>query len=90
MVKIEYFDEDNSAMEDRFDTTEEIKEIEAARTQPIVFDEDCPETTPEKFCSDIAKINWKSATVTTLVGKIKGTVIEKLLRDHDVLRDGML
>lgn len=25
-----------------------------------------------------------------LVGKIKGTVIEKLLRDHDVLRDGML
>lgn len=29
-------------------TTEEIKEIEAARTQPIVFDEDCPETTPER------------------------------------------
>ena len=25
-----------------------------------------------------------------LLGKIKGTVIEKLLRDHDVLRDGML
>ena len=25
-----------------------------------------------------------------LLGKIKGTVIEKLLRDHDVLRDGMI
>ena len=25
-----------------------------------------------------------------LLSKIKGTVIEKLLRDHDVLRDGMI
>ena len=25
-----------------------------------------------------------------LLNKIKGTVIEKLLRDHDILRDGMI
>lgn len=27
---------------------EELKELENARTKPIIFDEDCPETTPEK------------------------------------------
>ena len=27
---------------------EELKELERARTMPIVFDEDCPETTPER------------------------------------------
>ena len=27
---------------------EELKELERARTMPISFDEDCPETTPEK------------------------------------------
>ena len=26
---------------------EEKKELEAASTKPIIFDEDCPETTPE-------------------------------------------
>ncbi len=26
----------------------EIKELKIAREQPIVFDEDCPETTPER------------------------------------------
>ena len=29
-------------------TEEEIKELTEARNKPIVFDEDCPETTPEK------------------------------------------
>ena len=29
-------------------TPEELKELERARTMPIVFDEDCPETTPER------------------------------------------
>lgn len=27
---------------------EELKELECARKKEIVFDEDCPETTPEK------------------------------------------
>lgn len=27
---------------------EELKELENARTKKIVFDEDCPETTPER------------------------------------------
>ena len=29
-------------------TQEELKELEWARTMPITFDEDCPETTPER------------------------------------------
>ncbi len=29
-------------------TDEELKELETAREKPIVFDEDCPETTPER------------------------------------------
>ena len=29
-------------------TQEELKELERARTMPITFDEDCPETTPER------------------------------------------
>ena len=29
-------------------TREELAELERARKMPIVFDEDCPETTPEK------------------------------------------
>lgn len=29
-------------------TSEELKELELARQKPIVFDEDCPETTPER------------------------------------------
>ena len=29
-------------------TDEELKELEAARKRPISFDDDCPETTPEK------------------------------------------
>ena len=29
-------------------THEELKELERARTMPITFDEDCPETTPER------------------------------------------
>lgn len=27
---------------------EELEELKRARTMPIVFDEDCPETTPER------------------------------------------
>ena len=29
-------------------TPEELKELERTRTMPIIFDEDCPETTPER------------------------------------------
>ena len=29
-------------------TPEELKELERARSMPIAFDEDCPETTPER------------------------------------------
>ena len=29
-------------------TDEEIKQLEDAKKKPIVFDEDCPETTPER------------------------------------------
>ena len=29
-------------------TPEEVKELERARTMPITFDEDCPETTPDR------------------------------------------
>ena len=29
-------------------TKEELAALEKARTMPITFDEDCPETTPEK------------------------------------------
>lgn len=29
-------------------TPEELKELARARTMPITFDEDCPETTPER------------------------------------------
>ena len=29
-------------------TEQELKELENARSMPITFDEDCPETTPER------------------------------------------
>lgn len=29
-------------------TKEDVAELEKARTMPVVFDEDCPETTPER------------------------------------------
>lgn len=29
-------------------TKEELEELEAAKNMPITFDDDCPETTPEK------------------------------------------
>jgi len=29
-------------------TQEELEELERARSMPITFDEDCPETTPER------------------------------------------
>ena len=29
-------------------TPEDLKELERARSMPITFDEDCPETTPER------------------------------------------
>ena len=29
-------------------TAEELSELERARSMPITFDEDCPETTPER------------------------------------------
>lgn len=36
------------AMNELAFTPEELKELEQARTMPITFDEDCPETTPER------------------------------------------
>ena len=36
------------AMNELAFTPEELKELERARTMPITFDEDCPETTPER------------------------------------------
>ncbi len=38
---------DNLAKELAF-TADELKELEVAREKTIVFDEDCPETTPER------------------------------------------
>ncbi len=35
-------------MEELAFTEEERKELERARNMPIIFDEDCPETTPER------------------------------------------
>ena len=35
-------------MKDLAFTKEELAALEKARTMPITFDEDCPETTPEK------------------------------------------
>ena len=29
-------------------TAEELEQLQRARSMPIVFDEDCPETTPER------------------------------------------
>lgn len=29
-------------------TVEDLKELENARKKPIIFDEECPETTPER------------------------------------------
>ncbi|SEA04483.1 hypothetical protein SAMN02745687_01566 [Lachnospiraceae bacterium NK3A20] len=37
----------NKAKELAF-TEEELKELDKARNMPITFDEDCPETTPER------------------------------------------
>ena len=39
---------DNIVAEELTFTVEEIEEIKKAREMPIVFDEDCPEVTPEK------------------------------------------
>ena len=36
------------AIEELAFTPEEKKELEEARNMPITFDEDCPETTPER------------------------------------------
>lgn len=76
--RIEFFDEENSIVEDRYDakgwlqilkggfimgntnnilecsgqefdfTKTELEQLRRARNMPIVFDKDCPETTPER------------------------------------------
>ena len=38
----------NEQMKDLAFTKEELAALEKAQTMPITFDEDCPETTPEK------------------------------------------
>ena len=37
-------------------TKEELAELERARKMPITFDEDCPETTPERALKRITQI----------------------------------
>ena len=39
---------DRNAEYDMALSADELKELEAAREMPITFDEDCPETTPER------------------------------------------
>ena len=39
---------DNIVEEEMTFNQKELKEIEKAREMPIVFDDDCPEVTPEK------------------------------------------
>ena len=46
MVNISELSE--QAKEELAFTPEEIKELDKAREMPITFDEDCPETTPER------------------------------------------
>ena len=41
-------DIDNIVEEEMNFNKEELKEIERAREMPVVFDDDCPEVTPEK------------------------------------------
>ena len=36
---------------------------------------------PEKFCSDISKTNWESATITTLDGRIPPYIQKMCKRD---------
>lgn len=38
----------NETIEELRFSDAELKELEMARSMPIVFDEDCPETTPER------------------------------------------
>ena len=42
-------------------TEEELKELENARKMPITFDEDCPETTPERAVR-FRRVNPKRTT----------------------------
>lgn len=53
--RIEMYDEEHSAEEDRYNTIgdasatpDERAELDRAKVMPITFDEDCPETTPER------------------------------------------
>lgn len=46
MVNVDYVTKE--VAEELAFSTDEIKELEEARKKPIVFDEDCPETTPER------------------------------------------
>ena len=41
-------DIDNIVEEEMTFNKEELKEIKRAREMPVVFDDDCPEVTPEK------------------------------------------
>lgn len=45
-------------------TEEELKELENARRLPITFDEDCPETTPERAIR-FKRVNPPRKAVTT-------------------------
>ena len=45
---VNYNDIQSSRIDDLAFSKEELEELKTAREMPIVFDEDCPETTPER------------------------------------------
>lgn len=45
---VNYNDIQSSRIDDLAFSKEELEELKTARGMPIVFDEDCPETTPER------------------------------------------
>ena len=52
---ITYIPEDNTPL-----TNEEIAILEEAKKKPVIYDEDCPETTPEML-SKFKRVSEKSA-----------------------------
>ena len=52
--------DENSVDEDRYDT---IGDLKRARKMPIVFDEECPETTPERAMK-FRRVNPPRGTIT--------------------------
>ena len=58
---------------------EELRELKAAKEKPIVFDEDCPETTPERALKfrrvnpprgAVSKISWRKIYLPGTAGTL--------------------